>query len=376
MVSLLTSPASSLDLGQWIPGLKLTPFLSQRVEYETNVFQVPSHAQDDIIFKTIPGFLADYTYGPHSLSAGYRAEILRYLDLTSQDTVHHIAVGQLRLDFPSTLLNIRDDYRRTSDPPNTELVGRILSDINVLAPEAEYRLSPRFAVGGNYSWTYVHFDDFAVGELLDRNEHLFGASVFYKILPKTDLRLNYSYGFKTFTFLSDRDVTRHIFTVSVRGDITAKLSSTFRIGVEKRIPDSSFEPGYTGLVAGGDWTYKPTERTTITLITERSLQESTFGDVPFFVTTSAALSAQHRWNKVTFNAQVAAGVNDYPSKQTIFDQTKWRQDTFYSYGGGVEYDVQPWLTLGAEYTHGARRSNFDIFDFSDDKIVGRVTLHF
>ena len=103
------SPAMALDLGEWVPGLKLSPFFSQRVEYESNVFQVPSHSKDDIIFKMIPGFIADYTFGPHSLSAGYRAEILRYLDLTSQDTVHHIAVAQLRLDFPRTLLNLKDD---------------------------------------------------------------------------------------------------------------------------------------------------------------------------------------------------------------------------------------------------------------------------
>ncbi len=61
-------PALALDLGEWIPGLKLSPFLSERVEYQSNVFQVPSHSQSDVIFKTIPGFLADYTFGPHSVT--------------------------------------------------------------------------------------------------------------------------------------------------------------------------------------------------------------------------------------------------------------------------------------------------------------------
>ena len=57
MLGLNPSPATAFDLGQWIPGLKVSPFLSERVEYETNVFQTPSHSKDDIIFKTIPGFL-------------------------------------------------------------------------------------------------------------------------------------------------------------------------------------------------------------------------------------------------------------------------------------------------------------------------------
>src|SRR5690242_14217565 len=146
----LGSSARALDLGEWIPGLKLSPFFSQRVEYESNVFQVPSHSKDDIIFKMIPGFVADYTFGSHSVSAGYRAEILRYLDLTDQDTVHHFGVFQLRLDFPRTLLTLRDDFARTSDPPGTELTGRILSTTNVLKPEGEYRLTQSLSTGVNY----------------------------------------------------------------------------------------------------------------------------------------------------------------------------------------------------------------------------------
>src|SRR5678815_1672697 len=49
---------AALDVGEWIPGLKLTPFLAERMTYETNVFQVPSGSQGDAVFKTIPGFLS------------------------------------------------------------------------------------------------------------------------------------------------------------------------------------------------------------------------------------------------------------------------------------------------------------------------------
>ena len=197
--------AAALDLGEWIPGLKLTPFFAERVTYETNVFQVPSGSQADVIFKTIPGFLADYTFGPHAATLGYRAEILNYVTLTDQNTVNHVVVAQLRLDFPKLLVNVREDFVKTSDPPNTELTGPIESLTNVLAPEAEYRLTTRLALGANYAWTYVRFPTEPVAAAdLDRDEHLFGASVFWKIQPKVDLRLNYNYGIKNFTFQPDR----------------------------------------------------------------------------------------------------------------------------------------------------------------------------
>jgi hypothetical protein len=370
--------AVALDLGEYIPGLKLTPFFTERMTYETNVFQVPSNSQADAIFKTIPGFLADYTFGPHSATLGYRAEILNYLTLTSQDTVNHAAVAQLRLDFPKTLLNIRDDFVKTTDPPNSELTGPIASITNVLAPEAEYRITNRLAVGANYSWTYVRFpNNDQVADDLDRDEHLYGASVFWKIRPKADIRLNYNYGNKFFSNETDRDVTRHQVLVAVRGDLTAKLSSTFRIGLEKRDPDSSFQPGYFGPIMGGDFVYRPTERTTLTLITDRSVQESTFGDVPFFVTTSGAFGVQQvLWNKFTASLRGTIGQSQYPSKQTLDGQTDWRNDLFYAYGVGLDYEIQPWITVGIEYLHIGRHSNFNQFDFQDDKFTAKVLLQF
>jgi hypothetical protein len=375
---LAARPAAALDLGEWVPGLRLSPFLSERVEYETNVFQVPSHSQGDVVFKTVPGFLADYTFGPHSVSIGYRAEILNWVSLTSQNTTHHIGVAQLRLDFPRTLFQVRDDATQTSDPPNSELTGRIQSFTNVLAPVAEYRLTERFSVGANGSWTHVDFENNQlVAQDLNRNEYVGGASVYWKFLPRTDLSLNYGYTRKIFTHSTDRNVTQNAITVGLRGDLTAKLSSTFRFGFVNRDPDSSSQPGYNGLTMGGSWTYTPTDRTRISLVTDRSPQESTFGDVPFYITTSAALTAsQQFFTKITVTARASLGINEYPSKQTINDQTKWRNDTFYGYGIGVDYAIRPWITVGGEYAHLARSSNFNVFSFKDDRFTAKATLQF
>ena len=371
------SPASAHDLGEWVPGLKLSPFLSERVEYETNIFQTPSHAKDDVIFKTIPGFVIDYTFGAHSLSAGYRAEILKYVDLTDQDTVHHIAAGQLRLDFPRLLLSLKDDFTRTSDPPGTELTGRILSTTNVLKPEAEFRLTSRFSTGLSYAWTRVRFDDDFIADLIDRDEHLIGASVFWKFVPKADLGLTYAYGWTDFTEATDRNFVRHQVLAFVRGDLTPKLSSTLRAGVEIRVPDNSNQEGFTGLIFGGDLAYRPTERTTITLSVDRSTQESTFATTPFYTTTNATLLAQHQiLPKLSIGARIGGGVNDYSTKQTVDGKTDWRRDSFLAAGAQLEYAVQPWLRLGLEYLRTSRDSNFSPFNFVDDKITGRVTLQF
>jgi hypothetical protein len=371
------TPAMAFDLGQWVPGLKVSPCLSQKVEYQSNVFQVPSHSQDDVIFKTIPGVLADYTFGSHSLSAGYRAEILRYLDLPSQDTVHHIAVGQLRLDFPRTLLTLKDDFTRTSDPPGTELTGRILSTTNVLKPEGEYRITPSFSTGLNYAWTRVRFDDQFIATLIDRDEHVIGASVFWKVVPKGDLFLNYSYGRSSFVDSSDRDFTSHTIMVGLRGDITAKLSSSFRVGYTRGEPVHGNQASFTGLAFGGDYVYRPTERITLTLSTQRARQESTFGTTVFYVTNSGVLSAQYQvLPKVTLSARLGGGLNDYSKKETADGKTDFRHDSFILAGAQADYEIQPWLRVGLEYLRISRDSNFPSFRFVDDRITARATVQF
>jgi hypothetical protein len=376
-LSVASTPAMAFDLGQWVPGLKVSPFLSERVEYESNVFQVPSHSKDDIIFKTIPGVLADYTFGNHSLSAGYRAEILRYLDLTSQDTVHHIAVAQLRLDFPRTLLNLKDDFIRTSDPPGTELTGRILSTTNVLKPEGEYRLTPSLSTGLNYAWSRVRFDDRAIATLIDRDEQLIGASVFWKVVPKGDLFVNYSYGWSTFTESSDRDFTAHTVMAGFRGDITSKLSSSFRVGYTWEEANRSTQTSFSGWIMGGDVIYRPTERTTVTLSTLRARQESTFGTTVFYVTNTGTLGVTHQiLPKLSLTARVGGGTNEYSKKETADGKTDFRHDSFILAGAQADYEIQPWLRVGLEYLRISRDSNFPSFRFVDDRITARATVQF
>jgi len=371
------SPAVALDLGQWVPGLQLSLFLSERVEYESNVFLAPSHSQGDVIFKTMPGILADYTFGSHSLSAGYRAEILSYVTLTGQNNTHHIAAGQLRLDFPRTLINVKDDFTRTSDPPGTELTGPILSTTNFLKPEGEYRLTPSFSVGLNSSWLHQRFDESFIGTLIDRDEYLAGVSVFWKFLPKTDLSLNYYYGWTTFTHSSDRNYTQNSVTLALRGDITAKLSSTFKVGYTHQSADQSGQVAFSGLTTGGEWVYKPTERTSISFATLRTSQVSTDGLNPYYVTTSATLSAHHQvLAKLSVGATLGVGMNDYPDKDTINGKTDWRQDTFSLAGAQIGYAIQPGLRVGLDYLRTGRDSNFSPFKFVDERISGHVTVQF
>src|SRR3990172_5202588 len=348
-------PAAAIDLNAvWpdlnLPGFTFTPFFTERVEYESNVFQVPSRQQDDVIFKSIPGFVLALPFGPHRLDFGARAEILRYADLERQDTEHYFALGNLKLDFPGGLkAGLKEDFARTSYPPGTELTGRIDSTTNILAPGIEYGFAERYAIGLDYTWTTVNFES-RVNQL-DRDEHLVGLTGFYRVQPKTDVLLNVAYGQKDFDSATARDVTRWLVLGGVRGFLTAQLTSTLRFGYESRQADASRRSDYEGFVASGDVVWQPLERTKVSLIIDRSTQESTFATNFWYLSTIVTLAAEHNITpKVRLSGRVFGGSNDYPDKAAKGNSTvDWRADDPAGFGIGVDYQIQRWLGVGLDW---------------------------
>jgi opacity protein-like surface antigen len=378
----LVAPVSALELGEWIPGLKLSPFFTEQIDYESNVFQVPSHAQGSTILHEIPGFVAEYTFGNHSLTAGGRADFLNYVALPAQNTINYAGMTNLRLEFNRLLLTFHDDVVRTTEPPNTELTGPIVSLTNTLSTTAEYRLTNRFSAGAGFQWLRPFYPsqppNQQVGVDLNRNDYIGTGSVFWHFVPTASLGLNATYSREVFTLSPDRDVSNYGMTLSLHGDVTAKLSSDLRLGFIDRVPDTTSQPSYFGVIAGGGVTYRPTERITIALLVDRTPVESTFNNVPFYATLGGTLNVSYLLTpKLTLIARAGGGVNKYPEKQeTESGQFDWRQDIFYTYGIGASYAIQRWLNVGVDYHYTGRNSNFSQFEFVDNKVTLRVTLQF
>jgi hypothetical protein len=315
--------------------------------------------------------------GRHRIDLGFRTEILRYVDLDNQDTEHYFVLGNLLLDFPGGLkAKLKEDFARTSDPPGTELTGRIKSTTNVLSPSVEYGFAQRYAIGLDYSWTTVSFDNTV--QQLDRDEHAIGLTGYYRIQPKTDLLANFTYGIKDFDTANDRDVHRYIGAIGVRGEITSRLTSTLRLGYEVRDPDRGNVGAYSGVVVSGDLVYTPTDRTRISLIADRSVQESVFATNTAFISDILTLLVEHYLTpKLLLTGRAIVGNGDYFEKaQKVSGTFAWRTDWLYGFSIAAEYQIQKWLSVSADYTYSRRDSNFDNFDFKDDIVGAKVTLSF
>lgn len=363
--------------------MKVIPSLSENVQYETNVFRQRSRAESDIITRTAPGLSASMETGGGVLraSTGVRFEILRFLELGREDNEHTIAFGDIKLQFTKLSIGLRDDFTRTSDPPGGEFSGRINSTTNVGGAEAEYKLTQRFSTSVKYAWTHINFDKRF--DALDRDEQLGEVSVFWKFLPDADLRLGYGRAETTYKFPgiagASKDFARNIYHVGVRGDITSKLSSTLRIGYEQRDREGNDQREGATTIIGGDVIFTATDKTRLTLVADRSFQESIFATARYYVATSGTLIVEHRFTpKISTNVRFTATDNDYPSKDNIFGdpRRKARSDTILGWGGGVDYEIAKWLLVGGEYSHSRRNSNFEQFNYKDDLFSAKISLQF
>src|SRR5207245_1561297 len=87
--------------------------------------------------------------------------------------------------------------------------------------------------------------------------------------------------------------------------------STFRVGYEDREPRDSDRTPYRGLVASGDWGWTPTNRTRISLVTERlvaaSLLATNCSYLAHMVTVSAEGRCEPEHHATAAHARVRAG---------------------------------------------------------------------
>ncbi len=371
----LTEPASAVDMNAvWpelnLPGFKLTPFVTERVEHQANLLLQPRNELDDFISRSVAGVVVELPFGRHRLDVSARAEILRFFDHTQFDTEHYFLLANLVLLYPGGLkVRIREEFVKTSDPPGTELTGRLQSRTNTIAPEVEYAIARRFSIGANYAFTNVHFDTVAQ---LNRDEHTFGLTGFWKVTAKSDLLANVSYGIKEFDSVTNRDAERFFGMVGLRGELTSRLSSTFRIGYEHREDD---QRSANTLITSGDWIFTPTPRTRFTLLTQRSIEEATFGTANTYTASLLTLLVQQRFGpKLTFNGRLFTGLNEYPNKDLDVTRFHRRSDLLLGAGLGLDYQIQRWLGVGADYTFADRKSNFRNFDYTDHIIGVKITL--
>ncbi len=358
-------------------GIKVTPSLAYTGEYDDNLFRTPNNKSSDYINHIIPGIAVEATPGNHILRADFRADILQYVNNTDQNTQRYYANLSTLFNFARTQLRLRETFAHTDTPPNSEVAQPVERNENYLTGGLDYGLTNLWGIGFDFTWGYINY--LTPGyEFISENGYTYATNIFYRITAKT--RVFAEFDFVQDVFFNDRtrDDYRYRGLLGVRGDLTERLSLTAKGGYEYlEYYQSNLYPNQNNFVIGLEASYRPLERLQIGLVIIRSVQASTFENNADYGSFSTTLVATYAFTpKILILPRAAFGVDNYKVATLNPDNGSVEKRLDYLYGAGIGIRYQPlkWLGLEASYQYERRNSNFNEFDYTDNRVFFTVTF--
>lgn len=346
----------------------LHPHLDFVAGYDDNVFLRRDGQQGDFSFVTSPGLQLVYGQSDRNFIAlDYTAGFERFVRLTSQDANNqfvrlngHFELHQLTLGVSHRFQDIKG--------PNTQIGARVRSLDNITNLDVEYRLSSKTSVGLGYG-QYLH--DYNLAGLYDSREYVPHATLFYHITPKTDLFLQFAYGWVVVD--QSPSATYQEVNVGLRGKITKKITGTARFGYQHRCFDHTYGD-INAFVAGLDLEAALTRRAALAFSFTRSVNPSPSLVGNSYEATRVEGKLTHRFprKKVAVWIGGAYENDDYKQPVGLTD----RSDDFFEASAGVTWDVTKWMQVGAEYLFWHNDSRLTELDFHRNLASVHVRVHF
>jgi len=373
-----SASAQGLALGPF----RVLPSLEFSIEYDDNILLTKDDKLDDIIFHIIPGVSLELPSRKYAIRLGYQADVLRYVDNTDLDTVHHQALADARVNFNFGLgLRLTDRFLITDDFagfPVPELTERVERWENTLDVGADYTVRERYTFDINYRWFMVDYKDDPDFDQFDRDDHTIAGTFFYRVLPKTSVLGEVNYNIVRYdepAVAADRDSNAWRFLVGVKGDLTAKTSVQLRIGWEWRDYDNRQD--WDGLVAEGSIIWKYREPSQVRIFGGRANVESLFEGTNYYVSSFGGVEVSHFLSdRVILRVRGLGGVNQYPEDPTLGVGSADRTDHFIEAGASVKYQMRRWLAFELGYNFLWLNSNFDEFDYTDNRVKASVIFSY
>ena len=374
--------AQGLQLGPF----RILPSLEFSIEYDDNILLTPDNEIDDFIFHIIPGVLLELPSRKYAVRLGYQADILRYLDNTDLDTVHHSFLADGRVNFTGGLgLRLTDRFLITDDFsgfPVPELTQRVERWENTLDTGVDYTVRERYTLDVGYRWFMVDYQDDPEFDQFDRDDHTIAGTLFYRVFPKTSVLGEVQYNLVRYdeqAVAADRDSDAWRFLVGVKGDITAKTTLLVKVGWEWRDYESSGREDWDGFIAEGNIIWKYREPSEVRLFGGRANVESLEETRNYYITNYAGAEVRHFLReRVILRIRGLGGVNDYPSQANVGSTTVnvERSDTFFEAGASVKYQMRRWLAFELGYQFLYLDSNIDINDYRDNRVKASVIFSY
>lgn len=370
-VLLAASPARAIDLD----GIKVTPKIGYTGEYDDNVFRSRYDKRSDYINHLQAGIELEAKPGKHLVKAGYNVDVLRYSTHNNLDTERHYLDFLLNLNFNRTQLRFSDSFKRTDEFPTSQITQRIRRNQNDLGAGFDFDMAQIWGIGFDYGWDTHNYLDVNLDNL-DRNRHTVAPYLYYKLTGKTKALFEYNFAREVYDsgVSKARDNSRHRALVGLRGEITERFKVTAKAGWEGLYYNQNTLDDFNAGVFSLEMNYQPVERLGLAVILDRKTDPSTFGANGHYETLSSTFLATYALTpKITLIPRVSLGWDYYPEKvANVGGNRENRSDINLGAGLGLRYEIQKWARLELNYDYAGRQSNFDGFEYDDNRVFFKV----
>ncbi len=375
-----SAAAQGLELGPF----RLLPSLGLALEYDDNVLLTATDKIDDFIFHIVPGIVIELPSRKYAVRLGYQADILRYFDNTDLDTVHQSFLADARVNFNVGLgLRLTDRFLITNEfagfpvPELTQLVDRWE---NTLDAGVDYTVRERYTLDVNFRWFMVDYKDDPQFDQFDRDDYTIAGTFFYRLLPKTSILGEVDYvqvRYDERASAADRDSDGWRFWLGVKGDITPKTTILLKLGWEWKDYENPVRQDWDGLVAELNVIWKYREPSEIRIFGGRANVESTFEGTNYYVSSYGGAEVRHFLSeRLILRVRGLGGVNQYPEDVLLGVNSADRTDAFFEAGISLKYQMRRWLAFELGYKYLTLNSNFNQFDYTDNRIKASVLFSY
>lgn len=375
-----SAAAQGLELGPF----RILPSLGLSLEYDDNILLTPDNEIDDFIFHIIPGIVIELPSRKYAVRLGYQADILRYMDNTDLDTIHHSVLADARVALTVGLgFRLTDRFIITDDFsgfPVPEVTQREERWENTLDAGVDYTVRERYTLDVNFRWFMVDYTDDPSFDQFDRDDYTIAGTFFYRLMPKTSILGEVDYTQVRYdepAVARDRDSDGWRFWLGVKGDITPKTTILLKVGWEWKDYDNPAREDWDGLVAEVNVIWKYREPSEVRIFGGRANVESLFEGTNYYVTTYGGAEVRHFLSeRLILRVRGLGGVNQYPEDVLLGAGSADRTDTFFEAGISLKYQMRRWLAFELGYNYLVNNSNFNEFDYTDNRVKASVLFSY
>jgi len=378
----VTTPAYAQGIIN-IEGATVHAGLELQEMWDDNIYNESKDEKSDSITIIAPS--VSLSAGTHyKLEAGYTARIHQYQKYNDEDYTSHNGNAQILLNFPMGLaFKVRELYIDTKDPRSETGGIRASHSINNISFGVGYEFpGTKLSLDVNASQFYLKYGQ-KENESINRKEESFGATIYYRFLPKTsalvELSTTMTDYFDSPSEATDKDSKKIALNTGLKWEPTAKISGTLKAGwADKTFDNAVDRSGYQyedkaiGSVSG-NIVYRLSETTRLGTTINHSIEETEYGGNAvyskgsYYTNTGFSLALGLRViDRIDVDIRAGYQNHEYNRLNPVLEA---RKDDLSNVGLGITYNIRRWLYTRLSYDYEDIDSNDDSRDQLNNKTM-------